>query len=59
VHVQTAEPDVLAHEVSRIVNRINRENEQELRLLCRHVLGEQEVDQVQATTVDRLGIDLR
>lgn len=50
---------MLAHEVSRIVARINNEHEPELRLMCRHFLGAQEVDQVQASSVDRLGIDLR
>lgn len=58
-HSQAADPDVLAHEVSRIVARINHEHEPELRLMCRHFLGAREVDQVQASSVDRLGIDLR
>jgi len=56
---ETAVPDILAHEMSRIVARMNGEHEAELRLMCRHFLGAQEVDQVTATTVDRLGIDLR
>ena len=56
---QTAVPDVLAHDVSRIVNRLNMEHEAELRLMCRHFLNVNEVDQVQAMAVDRLGIDLR
>lgn len=59
IKLQVADPDILAHEVSRIVNRINNENEQELRLMCRHFLNAKEIDQVQATSVDRLGIDLR
>ncbi len=56
---EAAVPDMMAHEMSRIVSRINNEHEPELRLMCRHFLGAQEVDQVTATTVDRLGIDLR
>ncbi|TFJ87172.1 hypothetical protein NSK_001504 [Nannochloropsis salina CCMP1776] len=56
---EAAVPDVLAHEMARIVARINQEHEPELRLMCRHFLGARDVDQVTATTVDRLGIDLR
>lgn len=57
--IQEADPDVMAHEVSRIISRINNEHEAELRLMCRHFLGAREIDQVTATSVDRLGIDLR
>lgn len=56
---ETAVPDVLAHDVSRIVNRVNVEHEAELVLMCRHFLGVKAVDQVQAMAVDRLGMDLR
>lgn len=52
-------PDVLAHDVSRIVNKLNTEHEVELRIMCRQFLNAGDVDQVQAMAVDRLGMDLR
>ncbi|CAM9122682.1 unnamed protein product [Discosporangium mesarthrocarpum] len=54
-----AKPDILAHEASAIVSRINNNEQQELMTVCKHFLQRASPDAVTVTTVDRLGLDLR
>ena len=54
-----ANPDILAKEAAEIVQRMNREHNDDLQLTAQYLLDIPEVVKVVATGVDRLGIDLR
>ena len=55
-----AAPDILAKEASSIVQRINREHAEDLRLTANHLLDVQtEIERIRVTNVDRLGMDIR
>ena len=56
---EMARPDVIAHEVPTILSKINSEKQGELHLVCKHLLGINEVSSVRLQAIDRLGIDLR
>ncbi|CAN0266289.1 unnamed protein product, partial [Phaeothamnion confervicola] len=56
---ESAKPDILAAEAARIVSKLNRDKQEDLVTLCRQFLGIKAVDKVAATTVDRLGMDIR
>ena len=55
-----AAPDILAKEASSIVQRINRDHAEDLRLTAAHILDvENEIEKIRVTNVDRLGLDIR
>jgi len=54
-----ATPDILAKEASSIMDRLNRDNDEDLMLTATEILGVEEVEKVRVTGVDRLGMDLR
>jgi len=56
---KAANPDILAKEASRIVQRINREHGEDLMFTAKYVLNLPQAQKVRATNVDRLGMDLR
>lgn len=55
-----AAPDILAKEASSIVQRLNRDHAEDLRLTATHLLDvENEIERIRVTNVDRLGLDIR
>jgi len=56
---KAANPDILAGEAAEILERINRENVEDLMLTAQHILNIPEAQKVRATGVDRLGMDVR
>jgi putative heme iron utilization protein len=54
-----ADPDILAKEAAEIVQRMNRDHNDDLRLTAKYLLDLTEVVTVVATGVDRLGMDVR
>ena len=49
----------MAKEAAEIVNKINREFADDLKLTAEHLLQVEQLVKVQATSVDRLGLDIR
>ena len=57
---QAANPDILAKEAPEIIQRINRDNVQDLINTAVHLLGiTNEIVKIRLTTIDRLGMDIR
>jgi putative heme iron utilization protein len=57
---QEAAPDILASSAADIVEQINRDHGEDLRLTARHLLGVgTEIERIRMTSVDRLGMDIR
>jgi putative heme iron utilization protein len=56
---ESARPDVLASEVSSMIDKINSEKQGELLLLCKHFIQVENPDKVKLSSIDRLGVDLR
>ena len=57
---RAAAPDILATEASEIVERLNRDHADDLRLTAAHLLDvSTEIERVRVTNVDRLGVDIR
>merc|ERR1719469_218058 len=56
---QSASPDILAREASEIILKLNREHTEDLEFVGSHLLGLTNVQDIQVTNVDRLGLDLR
>jgi putative heme iron utilization protein len=54
-----AAPDILAKEASQIVNKINEEFEEDLERTAKYILGVEFLEDIRATSVDRLGMDVR
>jgi putative heme iron utilization protein len=54
-----AAPDILAREASQIVNKINFEFEEDLERTAKYILGVDSLESIRATSVDRLGMDVR
>lgn len=54
-----ATPDILAKDASGIMDRLNRDHVDDLRLTATEILGVGDVERVRVTGVDRLGMDLR
>ena len=55
-----AAPDILAREAASILERVNRDHEDDLRLTAEHLLDVvSTIEDVRLTNVDRLGMDLR
>jgi putative heme iron utilization protein len=54
-----AAPDILATEASQIVNKINDEFEEDLERTAKYILGVDFLESIRATSVDRLGMDVR
>jgi len=56
---QNAKPDILAEESRNIIDRLNRDNYDDLNLVAEHILQIKNTESIQVTAVDRLGMDLR
>lgn len=56
---KAATPDILAKEASSIMDRLNRDNTDDLMLTATEILEVDELVKVRVTGVDRLGMDLR
>lgn len=56
---KAANPDILAGEAADIIQRINRDHQEDLMLTAKHILELSEAQKVRATGVDRLGVDVR
>ncbi|KAL7506838.1 hypothetical protein ACHAXN_004060 [Cyclotella atomus] len=54
-----ATPDILAKDAPAIVDRLNRQHEEDLLLTATQILNVGEVEKVRVTGVDRLGMDMR
>jgi len=55
-----AAPDILAKQAADIVNRVNRDHVEDLRLTAQHLLDvDTEIERIRMTSVDRLGMDIR
>lgn len=55
-----AAPDILAKEASSIVQRLNKDHADDLRLTATHLLNvENKIERIRVTSVDRLGLDIR
>merc|ERR1712157_272093 len=52
-------PDILAREASDIILKLNREHTEDLTFVGSHLLALNNVQDIQVTNVDRLGLDLR
>ena len=46
-------------QVSQLLAKVNSERQAELILVCKQILGVEQVDEVKLVATDRLGIDLR
>jgi len=56
---KAAAPDILAKEASLIVNKLNREFQDDLENMAQHLLGVEKLEGIRVTNVDRLGMDVR
>ncbi|CAM9463869.1 unnamed protein product [Chrysoparadoxa australica] len=56
---EKAQPDILADEAPKIVARVNKEQVDDIALVCKQFLKLKVVNSAVVTTVDRLGFDLR
>jgi putative heme iron utilization protein len=56
---QAAAPDILAKDASLIVTKLNREFKEDLEGMARHLLNVEKLEDIRATNVDRLGMDVR
>lgn len=56
---QSAQSDILAGEAGEIVDRLNREHVEDLKLVGREILQVDNIEKVRVTVVDRLGMDVR
>lgn len=56
---RSASPDILAREASDIILKLNREHTEDLTFVGSHLLALVNVQDIQVTNVDRLGLDLR
>lgn len=56
---QNARPDVLARHAADIVQKLNRDSEDDLILVAKHLLDTPNLEEIKVTSVDRLGMDVR
>lgn len=56
---QNARPDVLARYAADIVQKLNRDSEEDLTLVAVHLLETPNIEEIKVTSVDRLGMDVR
>ncbi len=56
---QNARPDVLARHAADIVHKLNRDSEEDLILVAKHLLDTPNLEEIKVTSVDRLGMDVR
>lgn len=54
-----AAPDILAEHAASIVRRVNRDHLDDLRWTATQLLGQNDLEKVRMTNVDRLGMDIR
>ncbi|KAL3799378.1 hypothetical protein ACHAW5_006527 [Stephanodiscus triporus] len=54
-----ATPDILAKDAPSIIDKLNRDHDEDLMLTATEILAVKEVEKVRVTGVDRLGMDLR
>lgn len=54
-----ATPDILAKDAPSIMDKLNRDHDEDLMLTATEILDVKEVEKVRVTGVDRLGMDLR
>lgn len=55
----SASPDILARESSDMIQKLNREHTEDLAFVGSHLLALPNVQDIQVTNVDRLGLDIR
>ena len=56
---QSASPDILAREASNMIQKLNREHTEDLAFVGSHLLALSNIQDIQVTNVDRLGLDIR
>jgi putative heme iron utilization protein len=54
-----AAPDILAQEAGAIVRKLNREHQEDLESMAKHLLAVEKLENIRVTNVDRLGMDVR